>query len=574
MSSTRIVRHLRLHASDEAVVRHIALRLEDALRTATLPEAGGRLVLVRHLALGRIPREAAPQTLALGLERALAALAPACLPADHADADAAPAVYFRDTLDLHTQLALRLLAGAPADAWYWPLGVPGWQPRQPLPEALRRLAHSLAARPEAPTALPLWVAALHQAGHAGRLAAALTAADVLPLARAGGLAEAEFAPAAEPPARRPPSGAPFARQPEGEQRALSAAARRPTDARHRLLQALLARAGGRSGQVSPAAPSGDEQLRRAPGSPASPLPSPSARQAASCAGNPPPPRDGRPPDAASAAFPAGAPSPGAPSAGPPPLPVRGRALQVRRPSSARPAPSGAAAKAASGPSPWPFDTTATTAGGLLFLLPVLARLGYPAWLTAHPEWVRVDLPGRLFAEILSRLHTPPDDPAWSLSTRGVAGRVPRRFLAPANWQDEPDGGPPRLHCSGDLQVLWDASRRLPLGAWRGPCPRALLAARGQAQPAPFAAGSRGIVAVATHAWLGACRRWLRHQAGIGIATLVGRPAALALTPTHVDLFFALDQADLRLRRLGLDLDPGWLPWLGRVVNFHYRREGT
>ena len=30
---TRIVRHLRLRGSDEAVVRHIALRLEDALRT-------------------------------------------------------------------------------------------------------------------------------------------------------------------------------------------------------------------------------------------------------------------------------------------------------------------------------------------------------------------------------------------------------------------------------------------------------------------------------------------------------------------------------------------------------------
>ena len=64
---SRIVRHLRLRGSDEAVVRHIALRLEDAMRTASLPEAGGRLVLVRRLALGRIPRDAAPQTLALSL---------------------------------------------------------------------------------------------------------------------------------------------------------------------------------------------------------------------------------------------------------------------------------------------------------------------------------------------------------------------------------------------------------------------------------------------------------------------------------------------------------------------------
>jgi hypothetical protein len=26
-----------------------------------------------------------------------------------------------------------------------------------------------------------------------------------------------------------------------------------------------------------------------------------------------------------------------------------------------------------------------------------------------------------------------------------------------------------------------------------------------------------------------------------------------------------------VRRLGLDIDPGWLPWFGRVVAFHYRQ---
>jgi len=28
-----------------------------------------------------------------------------------------------------------------------------------------------------------------------------------------------------------------------------------------------------------------------------------------------------------------------------------------------------------------------------------------------------------------------------------------------------------------------------------------------------------------------------------------------------------------VRRLGLDLDPGWLPWFGRVVRFHYLPRG-
>jgi hypothetical protein len=27
--------------------------------------------------------------------------------------------------------------------------------------------------------------------------------------------------------------------------------------------------------------------------------------------------------------------------------------------------------------------------------------------------------------------------------------------------------------------------------------------------------------------------------------------------------------DIEVRRAGLDLDPGWVPWLGRVVTFGY-----
>jgi len=30
--------------------------------------------------------------------------------------------------------------------------------------------------------------------------------------------------------------------------------------------------------------------------------------------------------------------------------------------------------------------------------------------------------------------------------------------------------------------------------------------------------------------------------------------------------------ELRLRRAGLDFDAGWVPWLGRVVAYHYDLE--
>lgn len=47
------------------------------------------------------------------------------------------------------------------------------------------------------------------------------------------------------------------------------------------------------------------------------------------------------------------------------------------------------------------------------------------------------------------------------------------------------------------------------------------------------------------------------------------PARLVATASHVDLHFRLNDVRLPVRRLGLDINPGWLPWLGRVVTFHY-----
>ena len=47
------------------------------------------------------------------------------------------------------------------------------------------------------------------------------------------------------------------------------------------------------------------------------------------------------------------------------------------------------------------------------------------------------------------------------------------------------------------------------------------------------------------------------------------PARFVATNSHIDLYFRLDDARFDIRRTGLDMNPGWLPWLGRVVTFHY-----
>ena len=42
-----------------------------------------------------------------------------------------------------------------------------------------------------------------------------------------------------------------------------------------------------------------------------------------------------------------------------------------------------------------------------------------------------------------------------------------------------------------------------------------------------------------------------------------------LNASHLDVWLPLDSARLPIRLAGLDLNPGWTPWLGRVVTIHY-----
>jgi hypothetical protein len=86
-----------------------------------------------------------------------------------------------------------------------------------------------------------------------------------------------------------------------------------------------------------------------------------------------------------------------------------------------------------------------------------------------------------------------------------------------------------------------------------------------ARDAPTAEGAED----ACRMWRAGLRGWLARRARLTLRELIVRPALFAVTPTHVDLTFDLAQADLRIRRLGLDVDPGWVAWLGRVVSFHY-----
>jgi hypothetical protein len=67
-------------------------------------------------------------------------------------------------------------------------------------------------------------------------------------------------------------------------------------------------------------------------------------------------------------------------------------------------------------------------------------------------------------------------------------------------------------------------------------------------------------------------RFLYRHAKMSLRSLVLREGRIAVTRTHLDFLFNIDQLDIRVRKTGLDIDPGWVNWLGMVVQFHYQQK--
>lgn len=147
----------------------------------------------------------------------------------------------------------------------------------------------------------------------------------------------------------------------------------------------------------------------------------------------------------------------------------------------------------------------TPFAGIYFLVPVLERLKFATFLAAHPELLNDMFPTRLLWCIARKTGLPATDP------------LARAF---------------EEQCSGTAQI-------------------------------------EAVTPVALDAWVTAVRRWCRRHARVGLAALVRRPGRLHVSRTHIEAFFALSELDVRVRRSALDVDPGWVPWLGRVVQFTY-----
>jgi hypothetical protein len=609
VSSSRRVRRVRLAAPHPDLVRRGAVLLEDALHTASIPGGdGGRLVLVRRLDVGRIHPRAAPSTLALAIERRLREVELTAVHAEDPSAPAAPAVFFRDGAEACALLAVRLAAGAPVDAWFWPSAVPGWRAGMDAGEGIRLALRAAAASAQGAAAVAEMLRMALARGAADRLL--LT---TLPTIASGLLQAYGWTPAGGGDADRaepvPAAWGPLLARWMGTWGV--------DDVRSRWLAATVLVAERPSRVADPTLPARAASLVRAVLTTLTTIPPrlDDAPESVSAIRRLPAEADATPSAPPRAVDPSSADAPHPPSPSPAPSPVvsvdadhaeadapamaadprirdpdpqipadrkpEERAAEAAREDDSRPqstdlpAPK-AEKRAADDDRPQaesreaeraaerrrervePEGPQPTEAGGLFFLVAAMQRLGMAEVLRRHPDLLEADLPGRVLLRVAERTRVPADDPVMRcLEASRDAGETGARyaFQAPELWSRA-------VARSGEGRVRHDAHRTLELDA-----SGRLLMALAPADDAD--AGGAADLERIVDAWVTALRRWCRRYARVGLWTLVRRPARMAFTRTHVDVKLALRGADVRVRAAGLDVDPGWVPWLGRVIAFQY-----
>ena len=158
-------------------------------------------------------------------------------------------------------------------------------------------------------------------------------------------------------------------------------------------------------------------------------------------------------------------------------------------------------------------------GGLLFLLSLAPAVGLPHAVLAEPDLGGRSLPWLLQAVAVTLLPVPGDDPALA----AFAGLGPAE---PSPW-------------------------------------RAGL---------PATAGEARAVRRLAERWAQAAASALGRPVSEGEATvraLAARRGTVLFAPAWIEIVLALDEVDVDVRVAGLDLDPGWVPWLGCVLRYRY-----
>jgi hypothetical protein len=560
----RRVHTVRLTAADDSLLRRGAILLEDALHVASFPEPeGGRVLVIRSLPVGSIHSHQSSASLALTVQQRLWQLSAEAVYAIAPTAPTATAVYFHTDAEPYILLALRLAQGQPASEWFWPLVIPGWTPYLSIEARWRTILRGIRQTRAKQGAVIALVQTLAEQQALTSLLESLTWQDGDALLQDAGWSRPDPAIALLPSSPPPLPISSWStilrhsltRWSLTDPRmlwlgAIALVSQTPA----RILEPQLLKQVISLLQVlcsNPLSPNASTSLAQDVPSEVITHPSSSA-----------PAGDGEESDRLSNS----------------PLDLPFDLTTNHNSPEDIPSSSGHS-------NPLPTDAIqanfqrTTSYAGLFFLISLLNQLQIASFLTTHPDLIAIDLPRHIVSAIAHRLAIPATDPVQAaLSSTDMPspspdGPIPaftvpelwlQRIANPGSWFLHPHAEDP------DTTILQDASQRFALAVWQGQPPLSLQTVLKThspqiGRPLSIPDGDRWL----QHLWITALRRWCRRFVGMGLSDLVCRPGQVVVTRTHVDVFFHHDQTDIRLRRTGLDIDPGWVAWWGQVIAYHY-----
>ena len=551
----RRVRRLRLTVAAQEDLWRTQILLEDAFRTASLPGIpAGRLVVVKRLFLEQISCRLSSASLSRIIDRKFLELALQAVPADHPSATSSAVVYFRDEVEPFVRLAVRIAADQETSQWFWPIAAKGWRVTMSKSEGLRTMLFQVVKSHAGPAGVVALVAELHRLRLLEPLLANLRSADASYLMQLCGWAEPVARSISEP--ARENSYIPHAakvvltewvnRWSAADVRSIWLAAvflveQKPV----RLLDPQLIQRsidlieilGEESSTAALLAAKVNPILRKD----VLDTPHQSPKHIAEIVA-----------DVAAEA-------------------TESKAVAENS------TPRLETASAKDVTEPGPFTSQANTLETPRFLAEGIRNV--------HSIRERSNTPERL--EVSSSAQPETITETFAPTIAAKTGKVVE--LTPATLKLTWSDGSQLTEFGGFYFLLALISRfRIENFLERHPrfiefdFPKRLL--RFAAEQLQIPENDPVLTAIldvedfecseleltrALLTWYRALAHWIRRFGRIELSELVQRRALLSVSRTHLDLFFDLSSVDIRIRRAGLDLDPGWLPWFGRVVSFHY-----
>jgi hypothetical protein len=217
--------------------------------------------------------------------------------------------------------------------------------------------------------------------------------------------------------------------------------------------------------------------------------------------------------------------------------------------------------------------------GLAFLISLLELLSIKELLVLNPMLAEANFPARVILTIARRLKISSRHPVLQClpDLPRVSSRQIKNFICPSNWRficATPNEEKTLLHRynineDGSECYITDRTKKLLLYVGRG-CSADLPDWISALQPLDES-GSYELPTLEDleiTIQLIMCR-YLHRYARLSLRQLINRNGKFVSTKTHLDILFDAKQIDIQIRRSGLDIDPGWVAWLARVVQFHY-----